>query len=256
MTGVWAVLELDDLELACQPWWPTARAIVTTHERRRGERLAPSLRPAWAAAHLLVRACARAAGAHGPSVSLRYDAHGRPSLACGMFVSLAHSRRAVAAAVGTVPCGIDVEAHSATDPAVARAIPAVEELIGGVGASALHRWVALEAYAKFTGHGLAPLLDAPDPRGRFTDAPIVPGTWCGSERVLRGERAAAGAPATGNALSARDWLRVDDTGTSVSALIVATHPVLWQRLHLVPDELLDRAAPNDQPAQRSRRTAP
>jgi 4'-phosphopantetheinyl transferase len=92
------------------------------------ERMARLRRPSdgadFQAAHLLVRKCAaRLLGAQPGDVSILQRCatcggpHGRPEVAGHpeVGVSLAHSRGVVAAAAGTVPVGIDVEAFPPAD---------------------------------------------------------------------------------------------------------------------------------------------
>jgi len=92
------------------------------------ERLARFRRPSdgedFQAAHLLIRKCAaRLLGIDSAEVSILQRCatcggpHGRPEIAGHpeIGVSLAHSRGVVAAAAGTVPVGIDVEAFPPAD---------------------------------------------------------------------------------------------------------------------------------------------
>jgi 4'-phosphopantetheinyl transferase len=93
---------------------------LTTQEQERMVRLRrPQDRDDFLAAHLLVRVCAaRLLGLHPDEITIVQRCatcggpHGRPEVAGHPDVgtSLAHSRGVVAAAAGTVPVGVDVEA--------------------------------------------------------------------------------------------------------------------------------------------------
>lgn len=95
-------------------------AALSDAERARHDRLRFAVdRDAYAAAHLLVRACA--ADLLGvPAARVRLEqhcprcggaGHGRPSIAGepGLLVSLSHTRGYVGAVAATVSCGIDVQ---------------------------------------------------------------------------------------------------------------------------------------------------
>lgn len=99
--------------------------LLSVPERDRMARLQRSAdRDDFLAAHLLVRVCAaRVLGVAPGAVSIVQRCgtcggpHGRPEVAGhpDVGVSLAHSRGVVAAAAGTVPVGVDVEAFPPAD---------------------------------------------------------------------------------------------------------------------------------------------
>lgn len=115
-------------EVAADP--RLAGAELTGAERARHDRLRFAAdRDAYAAAHLLVRACAAevlGVPAHRVRLEQRCPrcgeaGHGRPSVAGepGLYVSLSHTRGYVAAVAATVPCGVDVETVAASIPRAA-----------------------------------------------------------------------------------------------------------------------------------------
>ena len=101
------------------------KGLLSPPEKERMARLRrASDRAAFLAAHLLIRKCAaRLLGVHPGDVSIVQRCatcggpHGRPEVVGhpNVGVSLAHSSGVVAAAAGTVPVGIDVEAFPPPD---------------------------------------------------------------------------------------------------------------------------------------------
>jgi 4'-phosphopantetheinyl transferase len=103
----------------------TGEGLLSPAEQERMARLRrPSDREAFLAAHLLIRKCAaRVLGVRPGDISIVQRCatcggpHGRPEVGGHPDVgaSLAHSHGVVAAAAGTVPVGIDVEAFPPAD---------------------------------------------------------------------------------------------------------------------------------------------
>lgn len=95
------------------------RRLSAAEAERMGRLRRPADRQDFLAAHLLARACAaRLLGLDPGEVSIVQRCttcggpHGRPEIAGhpGLGLSLAHSRGVVAAAAGTAPVGVDIEA--------------------------------------------------------------------------------------------------------------------------------------------------
>lgn len=145
---------------------PTSLDLLTPAERERHDRLVrPADRAAYAAAHLLVRACAAEVLGRPVEqvvVEQRCDGcgragHGRPSVAGApeVAVSLSHTAGWVAAVVARVPAGrsvgVDVEAVRPVAPP-ARALTAREAAwVAGQpdpGAAFTRLWVRKEALVK------------------------------------------------------------------------------------------------------------
>ncbi len=118
----------------------------------------------FVAAHVLVRVCAACllgSSAENLTVKQRCDrcggSHGRPFLgeAPSLYVSLSHTRRYVAAAVGSVPVGVDVERYDreVPDPAMLTIVLSPREIPAVHAAPApqlafLRQWVRKEAMVK------------------------------------------------------------------------------------------------------------
>lgn len=165
------------------------REPLTAHETRRGARLrSPEDRRDHLAAHLLVRrAAARLLPAGCAPVTLLQhclecgqDGHGRPSVPehRGLYVSLSHTRGAVAAAAAWSPVGIDIEPRSGTGPRLetlwGETMTAAEAAAVQVQdpASGFRRlWVRKEALVKVGAASLDRLRDVDLSALPLTDAP-------------------------------------------------------------------------------------
>lgn len=202
---------------------PSAGCLTPVEEERLSRLRRPADRDDFLAAHLLARACAArllGVGAGEISVVQRCAScggpHGRPEIAGhpGIGLSLAHSRGVVAAAAGTAPVGVDVEAfppdRGLTAGDLSAGLTATEraaiESAGDVRRALLLAWVRKEACLKaglldVDGLGTFDLsalpLDPPpgdmtlrsQPHGRWS----VHDWWDGRARAIGAVVAPAGA---------------------------------------------------------------
>lgn len=113
----------------------------------------------------------------GKKATYRYSEQGKPFLVDGCtYFSISHSQNWVAIAVSQVDVGADLQVISPVRTAVLRRVFTQEEqnYIGEDAERFTECWVRKEAYAKYTGMGLAahlttPIPEAPRCTGRYAD---------------------------------------------------------------------------------------
>lgn len=125
-------------------------------------------------------------------VQLQKESSGRP-IFCGIdaFVSITHTAGMAAAAVSALPLGIDIERRSRVSPRAAERMFSLQEKCWmqqtDLADPFALLWTLREAYAKWTGLGLAGLCRLEAQQGKVSFSPVhAQQILCSDSRCLAG----------------------------------------------------------------------
>lgn len=161
--------------LDCRKVDPAEERVQALMSERRKEKLAAirnvaGKRQSAAAELALVLAMARETGTQPQTVNWTTLPGGKPVMANGQHVSLAHSGDVAVCAVCEQPVGVDVEAPRAVPAGMRRKICSAGEM-ERQDVDLLWLWVAKESYLKLTGEGISRAMSGfSAEEGEITDA--------------------------------------------------------------------------------------